>query len=161
MDSVTGLPGNSYLKPSLEEAMNLYRRTGQRFAVLFVSIAGSRDKTPPSDCLLREAGARLLRYGRRTDRFCRWDQNTFAGILQVKGPGDLRGAAERILDVLDGVEVTAEGRRETSRAFLGIALVREKDDIEGLLCRADRCRMQAENSKTDRFLTDLMEGRAV
>lgn len=161
MDSVTGLPGNSYLKPSLEEAMNLYRRTGQRFAVLLVSIAGSGDKTPPSDCLLREAGARLLRYGRRTDRFCRWNQNTFAGILQVKGPGDLRGAAERILDVLDGVEVTAEGRSETSRAFLGIALVREKDDIEDLLCRADRCRMQAENSKTDRFLTDLMEERAV
>ena len=78
-----------------------------------------------------------------------------------KRPGRSSRRRGKDLDVLDGVEVTAEGRRETSRAFLGIALVREKDDIEDLLCRADRCRMQAANSKTDRFLTDLMEERAV
>lgn len=156
MDPVTGLPGKSYLKTSLEEAMNLYHRTGQQFAVLLASIS-SRDGEAVSDCMLREAGARLLRYGRKTDRFCRWDKNTFAGILQVRGACDLSGAAGRILDFLDGVEVTAEGKKEKSSAFLGIALVREEDDVSGLLCRADRCRLRAEKSRKERFFTDFQE----
>ena len=99
-DPLTCLPGRKFMEVCLDEAMEIYRRTGQPFAVLFADVNNFHDINNTyghavGDDLLRAFGIALRKYGRKADKFCRWGGDEFVGLLHLRHPEDIDGAAKR------------------------------------------------------------------
>lgn len=99
-DPVTGLPGRKYREAAIADALELYRRTEQVFAVhcadndefhdinnKYGHIAGDRVLKAFSDLLGQSK--------RRCDSFCRWGVDEFIGLLHLRSAGDIDGFARR------------------------------------------------------------------
>ena len=160
LDAVTCLPDRRYMEVCLGEAMALYRRTGQKFAVLFADVDNFHDVNNNfghrfGDVMLREIAAAFKKYARKTDRFCRWGGDEFVGVLEVKDPQAIEGAAERFLNMAGSVKVTVDGQNVQSRTAIGITLVREDDDVNSVVSRADDYMFQAKKRKDRQIVTDF------
>ena len=83
----------------LQQAFDLYHRSGHPFAVLFVDVnhftkINHNYGQSTGDTILHNIGLALCEYGRKTDRFCRWSGDEFVGLLEIKGKEDLIGAMQ-------------------------------------------------------------------
>ncbi|MBM6999959.1 EAL domain-containing protein, partial [bacterium] len=162
-DPVTQLPGRSYMEECLDEALELYRRTGQRFAVLFADVDNFHDVNNTfghhaGDEILRSFGRTLLSQGRRTDEFCRWGGDEFVGILQLRRDSDVTGAARRLMRAAREISISEGGRTVTCHVSIGMTVIREGDDLETVVDRADRYMYEAKRRKGDGIVTDFTAG---
>ncbi|WP_077390921.1 sensor domain-containing diguanylate cyclase [Mobilibacterium timonense] len=158
-DPVTCLPGRKYMESYLSEELERYKRTGHPFAVMYTDVDRFHDVNnqyghSAGDDLLKEFGFRLRHYGRRTDRFCRWGGDEFVGVLQLKSEEDVRGLAQRFLQLSKNTEIVVDGQSISCRASIGITVVRENDDVETVVARADKYMFLAKEEKGDRVVTD-------
>lgn len=158
-DPLTCLPGRRYMESCIDEEIERYRRTGHPFAVMFTDVDRFHDVNNgyghrAGDELLREFGHRLRNFGRRTDRFCRWGGDEFVGILQLKSNEDIRGLAERFLQLSESTEIVLEGEKISCMAAIGITVVREDDDRESVIARADRYMFRVKGENSTRVVTD-------
>lgn len=159
-DSVTFLPGRRYMESRIDEALELHRRTGALFAVLFADVddfheVNNRYGHAAGDKALRSFGRALRRYGRRTDDFCRWGGDEFVGLLRLASPEDVEGAARRFGRIAEGCSVHDGDRVIECRVSVGIAVVRDGDDRRGLIDRADRYMYEAKRRHGHGVVTDL------
>ena len=159
-DPLTCLPGRKFMEVCLDEAMEIYRRTGQPFAVLFADVNNFHDINntyghTDGDSHLRAFGVALRKYGRKADTFCRWGGDEFVGLLHLRQPEDIRGAARRLLKVANSCEATENGKTITCRAAIGITVVREDDTIKSLVSRADLYMYLAKKRNEDQIVTDF------
>lgn len=159
-DPLTCLPGRKYMEVCLDEAMEIYRRTGQPFAVLFADVNNFHDINntyghAAGDDLLRAFGLALRKYGRKADKFCRWGGDEFVGLLHLRHPEDIEGAAKRFLKLAKDCEITEDGQKIACRAAIGITVVREDDTIKSLVSRADVYMYLAKKRKEDQIVTDF------
>ena len=144
----------------LDEAMEIYRRTGQPFAVLFADVNNFHDINntyghAAGDDLLRAFGLALRKYGRKADKFCRWGGDEFVGLLHLRHPEDIKGAAKRFLKIAHNCEVTEDGKTISCRAAIGITVVRDDDTIKSIVSRADHYMYLAKKRKEDQIVTDF------
>lgn len=158
-DSVTCLPGRKYMESYISEELERYKRTGHPFAVMYADVDHFHDVNnlyghSAGDDLLKEFGLSLHTYGRRTDRFCRWGGDEFVGVLQLKSEEDIGGLSRRFLQLSKNTEIVADGRRISCMASIGITVVREDDDLESVIARADKYMFLAKEEKGDRVVTD-------
>lgn len=98
-DPLTCLPSRKYMEVYLQQAFDLYHRSGHPFAVLFVDVnhftkINHNYGQSTGDTILHNIGLALCEYGRKTDRFCRWSGDEFVGLLEIKGKEDLIGAMQ-------------------------------------------------------------------
>lgn len=105
-DALTCLPGRKYMEACLQEEMEKFKRTGNPFAVLFADLdylheINNTHGHETGDQMLKEISLMLRRYGRKSDRFCRWGGDEFVGLLQLKQPEDIKNAALRLKTVAD------------------------------------------------------------
>lgn len=159
-DPLTCLPGRKFMEVCLDEAMEIYRRTGQPFAVLFADVNNFHDINntyghAAGDDLLRAFGLALRKYGRKADKFCRWGGDEFVGLLHLRHPEDIKGAAKRFLKIAHNCEVTEDGKTISCRAAIGITVVRDDDTIKSIVSRADHYMYLAKKRKEDQIVTDF------
>ncbi len=151
-DKLTGLPGRKYMEVCLEEALESFRRTGHRFAVILADIDDLREINErlgreAGDAVLSQIGLLLRRHGRKSDVFCRWGGDELVGLLQIRSPESARSAAERFM------RISGSGRarfRSHSIGFccsIGIALPSEGDSVVSLIERADSLMFKARADK--------------
>lgn len=164
-DPVTGLPGRRYMEACIEDALELYHRTGRAFAILFADIDGfhevnNRYGHKMGDRLLASFGSALREHGRKTDAFCRWGGDEFVGILQLKDTEDIKGAAQRFLKVAEGAEAAMGSHEASCRVSIGITAVRKGDDQKSVVDRADRYMFIAKKRHSDRIVTDYSKEAA-
>lgn len=162
-DPVTRLPGRAHMEECLDEALELYRRTGHRFAVFFADVDNFHDVNNAyghhmGDEILRSFGRTLLSQGRRTDEFCRWGGDEFVGILQLKRESDVTGAARRLMRATKEISISEGGRTVTCHVSIGMTVIREGDDLETVVDRADRYMYEAKRRKGDGIVTDFTAG---
>ena len=161
-DPLTCLPGRKYMEACITEELELYQRTGHLFAVLFLDIDRFHDINNHyghgvGDSLLRELGLALRKYGRKTDRFCRWGGDEFVGLLHLRCPDEIESAAERFLQISNRTEVEVDGRQVACQAAIGITVVRSGDNIKSIISRADRYMFLAKRQDADQIVTDFTE----
>ena len=161
-DPLTCLPGRRYMEACITEELELYQRTGHLFAVLFVDIDRFHDINNHyghgvGDSLLRELGLALRKYGRKTDRFCRWGGDEFVGLLHLRCPDEIESAAERFLQISNRTEVEVDGKQVACQAAIGITVVRSGDNIKSIISRADRYMFLAKRQDADQIVTDFTE----
>jgi diguanylate cyclase (GGDEF)-like protein len=159
-DSLTCLPGRKYMEKCLEEALETFKRTGRPFAVLFADSDNFHQINntyghDAGDAILRKLGLALRKYGRKSDCFCRWGGDEFVGLLQLRHPEDIEGAAQRFMKLACSCEVAAGGNRINCRTSIGITVVREDDDRKSVVSRADRYMYQAKRRTDDHIVTDF------
>lgn len=158
-DPLTCLPGRKYMEVCLDEALEIFRRTGQPFAVLFADVNNFHDINNTyghavGDALLRSLGLALRKYGRKADKFCRWGGDEFVGLLHLRGPEEIEGAARRFMILANNCESVVDGQRVFCRSSIGITVVREGDTVQSLVSRADHCMYQAKKRTKDQLVTD-------
>ena len=159
-DPLTCLPGRKYMEVCIEEELERYRRTGHTFAVLFADMdrfhdINNRYGHEVGDRLLRELGVGLRRFGRRTDRFCRWGGDEFVGLLQLKCPEEIENAAERFLQLSNHTEIIVEGQPVACQSAIGITVARKEDDVKTIVSRADEYMFLAKKRDSNQIVTDF------
>ena len=159
-DPLTCLPGRKFMEVCLDESMEIYRRTGQPFAVLFTDVNNFHDINNTyghsvGDDILRKLGIALRKYGRKADKFCRWGGDEFVGLLHLKTLDDIRGAARRFLKIANNCELIEDGQTVVCRASIGITAIRKEDTIESLVSRADRYMYLAKKRTGSQIVTDF------
>lgn len=158
-DPLTCLPGRKYMESCIDEEIERYRRTGHPFALMYSDVDRFHDVNNiyghnAGDELLRAFGHRLRSFGRRTDRFCRWGGDEFVGILQLRSEEDMRGLANRFRALSGSTEIVVDGKVISCMSAVGITLVREDDNRDSIVARADRYMFRAKAEKSIRVVTD-------
>ena len=148
-DPVTGLPGRKFMESCLDEARESYRRTGHPFAVLLLDIDALHDLNTQhghakGDAVLRAVGSQLRLYGRKSDQFCRWGDDEFVGLLQIRTPQGAREAGERFIKLAGTCHAQSGGEDIPFSAAIGIALPRNGDSVVSIIERADHCMFRAQ-----------------
>ncbi|MGN1022307.1 MAG: diguanylate cyclase domain-containing protein [Lachnospiraceae bacterium] len=161
-DPLTCLPGRRYMEACIGEELERYQRTGHPFAVLFADVdrfhdINNRYGHSVGDQLLKELGIGLRRFGRHTDRFCRWGGDEFVGLLQLKRPEEIERAAERFLQLSNRTEIEVDGQRISCQAAIGITVVRPGDEVKTIVSRADQYMYLAKRRDADQIVTDYTD----
>ena len=94
--------------------------------------------------MLRAVGSQLRLYGRKSDQFCRWGDDEFVGLLQIRTPQGAREAGERFIKLAGTCHAQSGGKDIPFSAAIGIALPRNGDSVVSLIERADHCMFRAQ-----------------
>ena len=158
-DALTCLPGRKYMENCIAEAIETYQRTKHPFAILFADMnnfhaINNTYGHDAGDAILRMLALALRKYGRKTDRFCRWGGDEFVGLLQLRDPQEIITAARRLKKISEECCEVVDGKKIYCEAAIGITVVKEDDTIDSLIKRADTYMYQAKKEKKDRIITD-------
>jgi diguanylate cyclase (GGDEF)-like protein len=147
-DPMTGLPGRKYMENSLEEAMELYARTGKRFALMVISLDYFHDLDPEE---MKNFGEILCKYSRKIDQICRWSDDEIVALLKIRHQEDIEGAARRFLRICRSTVL----KENVTDISIGITIVREGDDLQRLLTRANKYMYKAKKQEENKIVTDF------
>lgn len=159
-DPLTCLPGRRYMESRIDEELEVFGRTKRPFAMLFADVDNLHDINntyghDAGDAIIRKLGLALRVYGRKTDRFCRWGGDEFVGLLQLRSPEDIKGAAKRFMGLANACEEEVNGKTVACQLAIGITVVREGDNLESLLSRADGYMYRAKKLNANQVVTDF------
>lgn len=132
-DEVTGLPNRSLFLDRISVAAAHAKRTGSRFAVLFLDLDGFKEVNDrlgheAGDMVLHQVAVRLVARVRASDTVARFGGDEFTIILNhVSGPEDARQVAAEILGELTRPFTV---RRETALIGVSIGIAIYPDDGE-------------------------------
>lgn len=163
-DPVTGLPGRKYMEVAIADALEIYRRTGQVFAVLFADIDEFHDINNTyghvaGDKVLKGFSDLLGQSKRRCDSFCRWGGDEFVGLLHLRSTQDIEGLVRRYMKSAEDFSVRIGDDDIGCAISAGIAAVREGDTMQSLIDRADQHMYEAKGRPHERIVTDSTSRR--
>jgi diguanylate cyclase (GGDEF)-like protein len=162
-DPTTCLPGRKYMESCIDDALELYHRTGRQFAILFVDVdnlhyLNNNYGHVVGDKVLRAFALALRKYGRKTDDFCRWGGDEFVGILRLRSAEDVKGASRRFARIAKKGRVSEGGQEIDCQVSMGMTVVRDEDDLKSVVARADRYMYEAKRHHANRIVTDFDAG---
>ena len=138
---------------------SIINASGNFFAILFADMnnfhaINNTYGHDAGDAILRMLALALRKYGRKTDRFCRWGGDEFVGLLQLRDPQEIITAARRLKKISEECCEVVDGKKIYCEAAIGITVVKEDDTIDSLIKRADTYMYQEKKKKKDRIITD-------
>ena len=157
-DALTGLANRRHLRAMAEEELRRAQRFGHPLALLMLDLdhfkqVNDRHGHAAGDDVLREVARRVRDTVRKVDLPARFGGEEFAVLLPETSLETAREAAERIRVAL------ADAPIQTRRGALpvtisgGVAVLREGDDLAGLLAAADAALYRAKSSGRNRVET--------
>jgi diguanylate cyclase (GGDEF)-like protein/PAS domain S-box-containing protein len=168
-DDLTGLPNRTLLQDRLRKAVADARRQKHKVALLFLDLDGFKDINDTlghsvGDLLLQGVAERLKKWGREQDTIARLGGDEFLVMLtHVRDVSDTAVAAERLMDLIDGVFVI-QGHSLHVSCSLGISIFPEHgEDGETLVKNADAAMYSAKHGGRNnfRFFTEDLNTRTV
>ncbi|HEY9527364.1 MAG TPA: EAL domain-containing protein, partial [Anaerolineales bacterium] len=168
-DVLTGLPNRMLLQDRLSHAIELARRQGRQFAMLFMDLDRFKHINDSlghavGDQLLQSVARRLMRCMRHSDTVSRQGGDEFVVLLStIKHPDDAAISAQKILAALAVPHLIGELELHVS-VSIGISIYPEDGrDAETLIKSADTAMYQAKENGRDnyKFFEQTMNTRAV
>jgi diguanylate cyclase (GGDEF)-like protein len=168
-DVLTGLPNRMLLQDRLGQTMEIARRQGSQFAVLFMDLDRFKDINDAyghavGDQLLQSVAERLLSCVRQSDTVCRLGGDEFVLVLRtIERAEDARLTAQKILTAFEQPH-PIDGRDFNISVSIGISIFPDDaQDVETLINRADTAMFYAkENGHNNyKFFEQDMSLRAV
>lgn len=104
------------------------------------------------DRVLAAIGAALRREIRSVDVAARWGGEEFVVALANTSLADATGVAERIRCALEEIDVTVDDVRVPISASIGLTVVRDADDLDALVERADHAMYGAKSAGRNRVV---------
>ncbi len=167
-DALTGLPNRRLLRDRLKALLAQERRTGGRFAVLFIDLDGFKDINDSlghsnGDRFLRVIAERLKKSLRDCDTLARLGGDEFILIGRIQTPLDASVIARKLLfDLARPVEL--ENQVLYSSGSIGMALYPDDgEDADTLLKNADAAMYQAKDrgKNTYQYFSEQMTSKSL
>jgi diguanylate cyclase (GGDEF)-like protein len=151
-DPLTGLPNRRALDDCLRSALAAAHRHAESVSVALIDVdhfkrINDRCGHAMGDRVLVQLGHRLAADLRATDRLGRWGGEEF---LLVSGHTPLPAALELAERLRASVAGFGFGHGEPVTVSIGVAQVRQGDDVDALLARADEALYRAKDAGRDR-----------
>ena len=151
-DPLTGLPNRRALDDCLKAALAAAHRHAESVSVALIDVdhfkrINDRCGHAVGDRVLVQLGHRLAADLRATDRLGRWGGEEF---LLVSGHTPLPAALELAERLRASVAGFGFGHGEPVTVSIGVAQVRQGDDVDALLARADEALYRAKDAGRDR-----------
>lgn len=150
-DWLTRLPNRRYMENYVHYKLEEYHRFNRRFCLLFADVDNFRAFNDThghqaGDAVLIGIAGTLQRSLRTNDLFSRWGGEEFVGVFMVNSKEEMRGIGERFRHMVAGTEVPFGAQRLSVTVSAGMTMVREGDDIDALICRADALMYKAKHA---------------
>lgn len=159
-DSLTGLPNRVLFADRMGLAMAAARRSGQMVAVCYMDLDGfkpvnDRFGHAAGDELLIQVADRLKRFVRGGDSMARLGGDEFALLIcEIDDMLTCEHALDRLINVLSGLYVVADGKTVRISASIGVTLFPKDDsDADTLLRHADHAMYLAKQEGRGRYKT--------
>jgi diguanylate cyclase (GGDEF)-like protein len=157
-DALTDLPNRALFYDRLEQTLARSRRTGERFAVLYLDLDGFKTVNDTfghdaGDAVLRMAAQRMTSCVRASDTVARLGGDEFAFLLHgVKAPDDLHRVARALIAELRK-PFDYQGQILQISASIGIALMSDQGaTADALIKSADESMYTVKQSGRDGYL---------
>jgi diguanylate cyclase len=166
-DALTGLPNRMMAFDRINLELNRARRSGQRFAVLFIDLDNFKNVNDTlghavGDELLSAIGTRVQAGLRDTDTVARLGGDEFLVLLpDVVSEVEVERVAERLLHAVSAPH-ELQGRKVVTHCSIGIALYPDNGkSVEALMANADNAMYQAKATENGSaiFFTEEMNIR--
>ena len=163
IDPLTGLLNRDEAIDVIEAAGSRRRRPTERFALLFCDVdrfkaINDEHGHTVGDEVLRVLARRIRDTVRREDRVARFGGDEFVVLLE--GVHDLEeavGIAEKVR-VVSVEPVKHEGVSVSSSVSIGVAIAQSGEDVERILCRADKAMYEAKHAGRNRVVAIGLPG---
>lgn len=156
-DVLTGLPNRLLLRDRLQQCLQLARRNGTLFALLFMDLdhfkqINDRLGHAAGDDLLRQVAQRIVTSLRSSDTACRLGGDEFVVLLpRIDRTEDAGAAAAHLLDEVSQPYLLA-GTSVTTTFSIGIAIhPNDGEDDELLMRHADAAMYRAKRSGRNQY----------
>ena len=156
-DQLTGLPNRTLLMDRLSQAISVAKRTSRCISLLFIYLDGFKAANDNyghaiGDCLLKEAGARLLSCLRDGDTAARLGGDEFVVILLESNVYRAIPVVNRILAALRAPYDFGKKTISSISASIGVAeYPNHADELDALLTAADNAMYVAKKNGKDQF----------
>ncbi len=159
IDPLTQISRRQYVEDAIEYKIDDYHRYHNLFCVLFADINGFGNFNntyghEAGDKILKKFGQALRMYTRKGNVCGRWGGDEFIVVLKVDQKPDLQAIAKRYYDLAKNVKVDYNKTTLSMTISIGITLVREGDDVDNIVRRADVYMYQAKYHTQSRIVTD-------
>jgi len=154
-DPLTSLGNRRYTERVLQQQCELFYRTGDSFAVLFLDLDNFK---AVNDAFGHEAGDAVLRATARTilnnlrsyDFLGRWGGEEFIAVLPKAAVA--RITAERCCSLVRSCQVEWAGRCIRPTISIGAAVIRQGESAQHVVRRADEQLLRAKQEGRDRVV---------
>ncbi|HEX2730628.1 MAG TPA: EAL domain-containing protein [Polyangiaceae bacterium] len=157
-DQLTGLANRTLFRQRVAQAIARYRRTGGKFAILFLDLDKFKDVNDAighdgGDVLLSNIAERLRGVTRETDTVARLGGDEFALLAEpITSADDVDRLARRVRAVI-GEPVHVGGHKFTPSASIGASIFPDSgDDGDALIGAADEAMYRVKTCGRDGFL---------
>lgn len=160
-DPVSGLHGRRYMESFLKYKLSEFRNFHTPFAVLFIDLDefhafNNTYGHDAGDRVLKSFGDAVSGTLRKSDIFGRWGGDEFLAVAKIQHPEDMLAIAERISHISELLSTTSRaGDTLNVTLSLGITAVRDGDDMDTLVDRADRYMYKAKSQDSCIYYTDF------
>jgi diguanylate cyclase (GGDEF)-like protein/PAS domain S-box-containing protein len=155
VDPLTQVPNRQYAERTIHSLLVEMQNGGSAFGALFMDI--DRFKTfndehghEVGDRALKIVAGSLASCVRPTDVIARWGGEEFVGLFRDVDEAGLGAVSAKLLAVVRGSDVPADGKRLPVTISIGATLARPEDDSESLLRRADALMYRSKAAGRDR-----------
>jgi diguanylate cyclase (GGDEF)-like protein len=148
VDALTGLASFRVLRDRLATEVARARRTGERFAVLFMDLDNFKQVNDKfghesGNAVLRDAARECGQHIRTTDLAGRYGGDEFVLVLVGTGRDGARGVAEKVRTAVEAIGARLGYPEGLVTASIGVAEYRPDREDEDVLVAADRALYRA------------------
>jgi diguanylate cyclase (GGDEF)-like protein len=152
-DTLTGALNRLAFGAVADHAIKDARRTGSPLSAVMVDADGFKEINdrfghPDGDKVLKSIVGAVLGVMRQSDAFCRWGGEEFLFLLPSCDPEAAKAVAEKVRAAAE--ETTARDCPVTVTLSAGIATLRDQEDFDALVRRADDALLQAKRAGKNR-----------
>ena len=160
-DKLTGLYNRGYFEREVSIMLSQMEGKGNQYCVLFLDLDdfnrfNSIYGHEAGDVILKELAYAVTSNVRKTDSFCRWGGEEFAGIFKINTSDYLSGLAvtslgNKILKSIRNVRTQHNGGELGVTASMGLTLARTTDTLDGIVKRASDLMYKSKTSGKNKY----------
>jgi len=156
-DPLTGLPLRHGIEMEFAQALKSCRRDHTLLYVAMIDVDRFKHINDAfghavGDAVLRALADRLRGIVRPSDSLCRFGGEEFLLLMQCENPAGAAAAAQRFVNAVHGVAVPVEGEPLALTVTLGLAGVRDAENLKDAIERADRALYEGKRAGRDRYV---------
>lgn len=156
IDNLTKLSNRNHILPELEARLQEMKRYGLSFGVLFIDIDHFKKFNDTyghdaGDLVLKTVAATLISQSRPFDLYGRWGGEEIVAIIRNVDMEALKRMSERCRVLVAKSVIHFNGHHLKVTVSIGATLVRQNDDVDSIIKRADELMYKSKVSGRNRL----------